>query len=646
MHGWSTLKKLIWLYKAKGGGGTPSEETTITGVSPLVLAMAVRGKLSSLTQYGKTAQATTPTPSAPVDIYCNNGKLTMVDDELPAGYKRVLGFRCDNNAMWEIPDFHLRGSDTVRISFSINAACNVWGCYQGTSATDNYDLYASVSAGSKYLRYSDGTYLSYWSNSDLGERFDTVVTPTGTSGMPQDSTWTPKTFESANSMLIGSTTVSGTSSKLKGNLYGNVVVDGRLKLIPCERVSDNVLGYYDTYSETFYPPYEGFAGAVSLGYDGSHYTLQTVGTAEVITLGEHTASAVDLFSVDTYADTQEVISGAVTRKVGITVLTGEETGWALSDSGTTHRFRGSKPADCFTPSGRAPIVSSHFTYIGTGQATGGAFVGASQYWYWIPTDQTIDTADKWRDWLKAQYAQGTPVIALYPLATATTESADPQELYTQKGVENTIVVTAEVSDITFDAVYLKNALYTALTSLSFSGDAYYPTGVIPKTWDYEVEADAAFSGATTSPVVLWGFMGTPANLPRWQIAGYTSKWLMSVNATTASGTYDTDRHTFKVKVYDDAGTKKFDGYVDGTTIFNNPQTVQNTALYEANEWEAYIGARNNNNTAGNYFSGTLYTLKVYKGGVLIHHYIPVTRTADSVVGLYDYNADAFIEKGE
>ena len=89
-------------------------------------------------------------------------------------------------------------------------------------------------------------------------------------------------------MLIGSTTLTGSSAKLKGNLYGNIIVDGRLKLIPCERVSDNVLGYYDTYSETFYEPYTGFDGAVSLGYDGNHYHRETVGTAEVLTVsGAH-----------------------------------------------------------------------------------------------------------------------------------------------------------------------------------------------------------------------------------------------------------------------------------------------------------------------------------------------------------------------
>ena len=183
--------------------------------------------------------------------------------EVPDGYKKLIGYSCNNNVLWKITGFKLRGSDTVRISFSVTAACNVFGCYQGTDADDNYDLYASTSSGAKYLRYGNGTYLSYWSSANMGERFDVVFSPTGTSGMPQDSTWTEKTFEAANDMLIGSTSTSSTSSKLKGDLYGNIVVDGRLCLVPCERVADGVLGYYDYYSNTFFAP---TGTPTSLGY--------------------------------------------------------------------------------------------------------------------------------------------------------------------------------------------------------------------------------------------------------------------------------------------------------------------------------------------------------------------------------------------
>ena len=56
-------------------GGTPSQTLTVMGISPIVLENAIAHSMVSLTQYGKSVQASTPTPSAPVDIVCNNGAL-------------------------------------------------------------------------------------------------------------------------------------------------------------------------------------------------------------------------------------------------------------------------------------------------------------------------------------------------------------------------------------------------------------------------------------------------------------------------------------------------------------------------------------------------------------------------------------------
>ena len=50
---------------------------TVTGTAPLSLPNAVSRAIKSLTQYGLCTQSTTPTPSSPVDIVCNNGALKM-----------------------------------------------------------------------------------------------------------------------------------------------------------------------------------------------------------------------------------------------------------------------------------------------------------------------------------------------------------------------------------------------------------------------------------------------------------------------------------------------------------------------------------------------------------------------------------------
>ena len=569
MRQWSTMKKLIWLRFLQAASAILK---TVTGTAPLSLTNAVASTMHSLTQTGKCAQASTPTPSDPVDIYCNNGALRMVDDELPSGYKRVLGYSCNDNAMWQITDFKLRGSDTVRISFSVAAACNVFGCYQGTSATDNYDLYASITSGSKYFRYGSGTYLSYFSNDNLNKRFDVVYTPTGSQGMPDDSTWSALTFESANDLLLGSTTITGTSAKLKGKLFGDFIVENgnteRLHLVPCERVSDNVLGYYDLVGEAFYEPYSGFAGAVSLGYDGSHYSLQTVGTPEVltvqgknmnvgtienkgysstgeesasatfagtlckipctagqkftvswggftdgvsgvfistwktdgtwntrqaiaanttltytigagvgivnftlyktggVTIGEdawmqveygdtatayeppvspQTASAENLYAVGTYADTQEVISGAVNRQCGVKVLTGNEN---ISVSNACYVLSvGQRKV------GKLEVGCSHFQYsTQTSAATAdGTVITFSSANIGFRYDACADK-NAFAAWLAAQYAAGTPVIVVYPLAEGTTETVTAQPIATSEGT-NVVSVIAEVSDIALEAQY-------------------------------------------------------------------------------------------------------------------------------------------------------------------------------------------------
>ena len=610
------------------GGGTA---TTVTGVSPLALALAVNGALTSLTQTGLCTQASTPTPAAPVDIKCNNGRLVAVDDELPAAYKRVLGFSMNDNCYWKLTDFKLKGSDTLRFSFSATTSCNVIGAYSGSATGNNYSLYVSTASGN-YLRYKGDAYNS---TIDADTRYDVVITPTGTTGMKTNSSWSALEFTTTTDFCVGTTSTNTTSAKMKGSFYGDIIVDGRLHLVPCERVSDNMLGYYDLEGETFYAPTSGTP--TSLGYDGSHYSLAVVGTNEVITLGEQTASAVDLLGVGDYADTQEIVSGAVTRKVGIKVFDGTEN---ISTSNA-----------CFTipindrVTSKTALLCSHFPYSTktSSQTDDETVISFSSTNIGFRYDACANKA-AFAAWLKEQYDAGTPVIVIYPLAEQTTESVAAQPLHTHKGAENVITVTAEVSDISLTAVYKANSKYTALDSLEFDGSFYFKTGVVPTTFDYEVELDGAFTATnTSSPVVAWGYMGNNSSMPRWQVAAYSSKWLMAVNATTWTGTYDTDRHTFKTTVFDDGGTAKFNAYLDGTKI-QTDTAIGNHTLFQSNTWEAYIGCRNNADSVGNKWKGVFYSLKIRKAGAQVHHYIPVTRASDNAVGLYDYTTDSFIEK--
>lgn len=439
--------------KLISGGGVPAVLQTITGISPLTLLNVASKGIKSLTQFGKCEQASSPTPSAPINIKCNNGTLKMVDDELPTGYKRVLGFKMNNNSYWEIADFPLYGSDTLRFSFDATDGCNVIGAYSGSASGNNYSLYVSTSAN--YLRYKSGAYNSAI---DYDKRYDVELTPTGSSGMKVDSTWTAQTFTTPTNLCIGTTAKSASSAKLKGNLYGNIEIVGRAKFVPCERVSDNVLGYYDTIGEAFYEQASGFSGAISLGYDGNHYSLAVNGTPEVLTVESETtqtASVENLFAVGDYKDEQEIISGAVTRACGIKVLDGTEE-WTTDTYGGYRRM---VLQEVLTAGDTLSVICSHYVSRSADarQQPNSIFIASSgKLVIYVDSTQNITTADEFNAWLSAQYANGTPVVVVYPLAEATTEQVTGQHL----SARDTATITAQtnnISDITLEVQYWEKA---------------------------------------------------------------------------------------------------------------------------------------------------------------------------------------------
>lgn len=181
-------------------------------------------------------------------------KATAVS-ELPEGYKKVKSLTMNNDCYYEIEDFYLNGSDTLVFSCLITSTCNVLGAYSGSSSGPNYSVYASTSNVS-YLRYGSNNYNSQF---DANKRYDITITPTGSHGMKHESTWEEAEFTTLRPFCIGTTAASlTTSAKMKGTFFGNIIVKDangiRFKGIPCVRLSDDAVGYYDTVSETFYEP--------------------------------------------------------------------------------------------------------------------------------------------------------------------------------------------------------------------------------------------------------------------------------------------------------------------------------------------------------------------------------------------------------
>ena len=153
-----------------------------------------------------------------------------------------------------------------------------------------------------------------------------------------------------------------------------------------------------------------------------------------------------------YQDQQEIIDGTVTRKVGIKVFDGTES-WYYT---ATNKF------SIYLANGRAEdnqdsAYCSHFAYIKSA-----TFPTTDMYFSLNKSSAqcrfslyytAYTSADDFKQFLAEQYAAGTPVIIVYPLATPTTESVTGQTLQVQAG-DNTLEITqASLDNLELEAQY-------------------------------------------------------------------------------------------------------------------------------------------------------------------------------------------------
>lgn len=417
---------------------------TIGGFSPLVLEEAVSKEINSLVQYGKIIQNGTPTPNAPADLVCNNGVLRMVHRSgLPSGYK-LLEYVGGNGSQYIITDLYLASTDVIECEFR-------------NSTTTGYGaVYGVFKLGESSALYGNQTYYGYDAANDKVN-----------TGIRVDTEWHSSRHDFANCTLtIDDTTVTFTPfefvnstknavlSRYYNNSYGynwkgyirkfKVTRNGEVvcDLLPAKD-SNDVAGLYDLTTGNFYTA---TGGTLLEGDEVDDYELRVVGTPEVLSVGTQTASVQNLFAVGNYADTQDIISGAVNRKVGVKVLTGEEN-WIYSSNYNLFSL-----ADIGMKENGTPI-SSHFPY--KSYATSDAY-GVGYIYYTNLFVKNTDCADlaTFKSWLAAQYAAGTPVIVMYPLAEETTETVATQSLRTIDG-DNILSVESAVDNADFTVKYYK-----------------------------------------------------------------------------------------------------------------------------------------------------------------------------------------------
>ena len=159
-----------------------------------------------------------------------------------------------------------------------------------------------------------------------------------------------------------------------------------------------------------------------------------------------TATAEMLLKVGDYQDVQEILSGDVTRKIGVKVLDGTED-WAKGQSFYYNTLTGVLQADhsCYCTHfqgimNNSPVVADSNT------CRVGYHIGSDIDWnrLYIYADMSLyATAQDFANYLAHQYAAGTPVIVVYPLNASTTETVSPQKLF-----KNPVTVTeASINDL-------------------------------------------------------------------------------------------------------------------------------------------------------------------------------------------------------
>lgn len=104
-----------------------------------------------------------------------------------------------------------------------------------------------------------------------------------------------------------------------------------------------------------------------------------------------------------------------TRRIKKLVLTGEESGWTKNDSLANSNAFYRTISGYYRYSG----FCTHYATVDSAQAAEGVFFGSNINFLTALSDN-IDTIDKWKNYLRQQYAVGTPVTIWYVLATPET----------------------------------------------------------------------------------------------------------------------------------------------------------------------------------------------------------------------------------
>jgi len=460
----------------------PKRKVIDFNITPKTLDNAEQNSLQYVKAYGKCEQNGTPTPEHPVDIVCNNGVLKVSGNlfnkyTCTDGYYYNASLQYTSNDILSLSDYIpvvpenvyvLSGYTNITLNLRVNffnSSKEIISQDVYNNLTDDYELSVTIPTNIYYMRYSFDMSQKNSQQFELG----TSATTYRSYGEIYTEGNT-ETIKISSENLVDFTSLTIVPNKAiteNGELVSNNGVnfcESYIPILPNQtyKISGDILGG-DVGQLTYYfrlASYDVDKIFISRrdAVTGTEYTFTTDSTTRYIrfhyintaTLNtyklqlDNTATCQDLLSLPGYTDTQEILSGVVNRKIGIKVLDGSES-WVKSSNGVVF-YVDNLISDVDTSADVAifcthlkgvkgsvvPAINSNSTRI----YVGGLNIRLGCY----PTMSDYADAAAWATFLATQYANGTPVIIVYPLATPTTESVTDQSLQVEAG-DNTLEIT-------------------------------------------------------------------------------------------------------------------------------------------------------------------------------------------------------------
>lgn len=282
---------------------------------------------------------------------------------------------------------------------------------------DNYKMYSPSSVGRCPIKLQPNTTYTVSTNTDRGSASASMFVVSGSA-----IDWTPNTAN--NGVTSNSPRIVTTDSE--GYLCLGIYV-----------LSDSAIPESDFINGNVWVQIE--QGSSATTYE--NYFNGGFATAEM------------LLKVGNYKDIQSVLDGGVTRNVGVKVFDGTED-WYLA--GSTVNLFNTPILDSNTSNEYIPY-STHFQGVlgstAYGSMTNGEFKHNSNGNNWYFKNIDCSTADQFKQWLKDQYNSGNPVVVVYPLATATTETVTGQPLTIQAGTNIVEITQASMDNLGLEVSY-------------------------------------------------------------------------------------------------------------------------------------------------------------------------------------------------